>query len=409
MKKFLIAAGLGILVLLLGLVGLAFYNPTNPNNYSDLLVLQDEVTEGEDGFPLIEQAANALSPSDLADWWNISQEIETNSTKASKLLEDNAEALQWFKQSLVRPRIRIPGSSANNIFSSSFYQSLPDNSWFMLTQLSILNSRETFRSGSEIAAFESLLSLIEHGHKIQDAGGSLEDWSSGIYVKRCALTEWTNLIHKSSIGCENLNQFSSRLHFLEPNLTGFSNAAKRDFQLTRELIADLKAGKQFRDFDLPHGIVLLTRPPHLSRLINTVETEEQFAMAMRASLASVTEPFSKMSIHQVLKRPESELKLSIDLLKGNAPGKILTLFTLPDYKDYLSDSCKEKTGDLPATLESLIPDFLPSIPIDPFDGRPIRYSREKKLIYSVGEDLIDSGGKIGVDHERFDLVFPINF
>jgi hypothetical protein len=32
------------------------------------------------------------------------------------------------------------------------------------------------------------------------------------------------------------------------------------------------------------------------------------------------------------------------------------------------------------------------VPPDDFDGKPLRYSREKKCVYSVGEDLRDSGG-----------------
>jgi hypothetical protein len=47
---------------------------------------------------------------------------------------------------------------------------------------------------------------------------------------------------------------------------------------------------------------------------------------------------------------------------------------------------------LPASLADLVPDYLPDVPVDPFDGKPLRYSAEKRLIYSVGEDLKDSGG-----------------
>lgn len=45
----------------------------------------------------------------------------------------------------------------------------------------------------------------------------------------------------------------------------------------------------------------------------------------------------------------------------------------------------------PEQLADLVPDFLPSIPIDPFDGKPLRYRREGKewVIWSVGSDLKD--------------------
>jgi len=45
----------------------------------------------------------------------------------------------------------------------------------------------------------------------------------------------------------------------------------------------------------------------------------------------------------------------------------------------------------PEQLADLVPTFLPSVNIDPFDGKPLRYRREGKewVIWSVGSDLKD--------------------
>jgi hypothetical protein len=50
---------------------------------------------------------------------------------------------------------------------------------------------------------------------------------------------------------------------------------------------------------------------------------------------------------------------------------------------------------LPATLEELTPEFLPSVPIDCMDGQPLRYRPNADgtfLLYSVGENGVDDGG-----------------
>lgn len=49
----------------------------------------------------------------------------------------------------------------------------------------------------------------------------------------------------------------------------------------------------------------------------------------------------------------------------------------------------------PNQLDDLLPRYLSSVPIDPFDGQPLRYRRLKDgvLIHTVGEDLKDGGGK----------------
>jgi hypothetical protein len=52
------------------------------------------------------------------------------------------------------------------------------------------------------------------------------------------------------------------------------------------------------------------------------------------------------------------------------------------------------TGTVPDRLEQLVPRYLEQVPIDPFDGRRIRYRRADPgyILYSVMEDGEDNGG-----------------
>ena len=50
---------------------------------------------------------------------------------------------------------------------------------------------------------------------------------------------------------------------------------------------------------------------------------------------------------------------------------------------------------LPASLEDLVPEFIDTVPLDPFDGKPIRYLLRDTggyTLYIIGEDGIDQGG-----------------
>ncbi len=51
-------------------------------------------------------------------------------------------------------------------------------------------------------------------------------------------------------------------------------------------------------------------------------------------------------------------------------------------------------GQYPESLDALVPDILPEVPLDPFDGKPLRYVRsdERVAVYSVGTNLQDDGG-----------------
>ena len=53
------------------------------------------------------------------------------------------------------------------------------------------------------------------------------------------------------------------------------------------------------------------------------------------------------------------------------------------------------TGSLPVALAALAPQYLKEVPLDPFDGRPIRYTRQTPgyVLYSVGTDGQDNAGR----------------
>lgn len=61
---------------------------------------------------------------------------------------------------------------------------------------------------------------------------------------------------------------------------------------------------------------------------------------------------------------------------------------------------RKDTGAYPAALDETVAcGLLPDVPVDFFDGKPLRYSREQRLLWSVNENGVDDGGA-----ERKDLV-----
>ncbi len=60
-------------------------------------------------------------------------------------------------------------------------------------------------------------------------------------------------------------------------------------------------------------------------------------------------------------------------------------------------------GELPGAIDRLVPEFLTRIPRDPADGKPFRYSRAKKILYSAGQDGIDAGGSQKSDPAEAEL------
>jgi hypothetical protein len=52
-------------------------------------------------------------------------------------------------------------------------------------------------------------------------------------------------------------------------------------------------------------------------------------------------------------------------------------------------------GKLPDSLTEFVPEYLESIPLDPFDGKELRYRKlpQGYVVYSIGEDLSDDNGQ----------------
>ena len=47
---------------------------------------------------------------------------------------------------------------------------------------------------------------------------------------------------------------------------------------------------------------------------------------------------------------------------------------------------------LAVTLDALVPDFLPAVPIDPWSGKPLRYDPATGTVWSLGPNGVDEGG-----------------
>jgi hypothetical protein len=71
-----------------------------------------------------------------------------------------------------------------------------------------------------------------------------------------------------------------------------------------------------------------------------------------------------------------------------------------------------RTGRFPRDLAELVPDYLPAVPLDMYDGQPLRYrlTEDGARVYSIGSDG-DQGGRTDLERssgvEPFDHVFQL--
>ena len=58
------------------------------------------------------------------------------------------------------------------------------------------------------------------------------------------------------------------------------------------------------------------------------------------------------------------------------------------------ERCRLAEGRLPGSLKDLVPTYMPAVPLDPYDGRSLKYRKLKTgyVVYSIGYDMTDEGG-----------------
>ncbi len=89
------------------------------------------------------------------------------------------------------------------------------------------------------------------------------------------------------------------------------------------------------------------------------------------------------------------------LSNAGAQGEILTVRRDATLVMLALQAYRERNGTYPASLVELTPTFIPSVPLDRFDGAPLRYRlvAGQPLLYSVGVDGDDDQGRVPAGRE----------
>jgi len=245
----------------------------------------------------------------------------------------------------------------------------------------------------------------------------------GSAVKRISFKVIQDLASTTTLTTADLQIFLKSLSLYSANQSGLTNVIKCEYQIQVAGIEQMRTGTYpgSTNTELEKtALRLMSRP-----FFNEEKTKDICAKFARKKLLSIPQPRNKMPTNLI---PTLSRSLTKNLLSGNAMGNILVDMTFPSAEKFLARKCREnvglaatqiilalrchqmKSGVLPRSLNELVPQFLPSVPLDDFDGKPMRFSPEKRLIYSVGQDLIDSDGQEKDEKNKpLDIPFAIEF
>jgi hypothetical protein len=134
------------------------------------------------------------------------------------------------------------------------------------------------------------------------------------------------------------------------------------------------------------GVITNNRAAHLERMNQLIEAAKLTPAEQEERLKEITaamkgDPIlvrlftpAAMKIGEACRRGQAELRCSAAALAA--------------------ERYRQKHGRWPEELKDLVPEFLKAVPVDPFDGKPLRYRHDPAgvVVYSAGPDRKDDGG-----------------
>jgi len=341
---------------------------------------------------------------------------------ATDVLARNHVCLAWFEQSLQQQFVAPRGEAMGVEDRDPHLAALRT-----ISKLECLQTAKLFHDHKETEAFRLALNIIEFGHRIEGSGGDAMHYLVGAAIKAEGLSRIQQMTAGTTLPEPELIRIIRALDRFGPNGAGLTNTLKTEYEVESKLLASFAVGDW-------QGLGITNSPAQqiaisneFRRTFSPEKTRAEFAQTTRMLLGWVPEPFCNTRWPEFSKAKMIGTAWVQWAVQGrhNGVGDSMFAMQVPHLKRLFERKSQEavfvratqlllalkvyvrREGHLPVSLTALTPEFFRQVPTDDFDGKPIRYSPGKKLIYSVGPDLKDSGGqkRPGGDDVPFEIVF----
>lgn len=335
---------------------------------------------------------------------------------AQQLLSQNTQTIQYFHQAIKKTKYQNPEiENLSDINLDNFLSSININDWLDVARINAIQSLYILQQGKDKEALDEALNSLKLGQKIQDSQLTLIEYLVASKIKEIGLETIRKIISVSKLPTIELKQYIQKLNEFYENENNLITVLKVEYNIHTKLVDEILRKISEKDIKELQKIFKDKKIENFKFLLNNYhfkpnKTKLLFAEYTKSNINKINQSCEKININTKQSSPENFLNL---YLKENAIGKILYYIFATDLNDIITIRCEENllvgatqimiaikafkndNNNYPNSLDELVPNYLSFIPKDPFDGKSIKYSNTKKIIYSVGKDLIDSGGSTG--------------
>ncbi len=424
--KYMIPGFLGILVVMATVTFVSlnvFWGRDEPPfDDSDLWLSKVEINQEDNAFYYFQDIEEKIYiPSDKEErelFRDMANGKVWDSDFAKDLIDRNQEAFEYLDKALACPVYQQP--SLMNPEEISGYTIYPAHGSIReIARLTSIKSAYLLEQNKPEEAFNEAMKILEITFLLRTAPNpTIIDSLMSLGVNQVGLNRIKLILEEADFSSLTLKKYIDRLDNFKENKDWVENSLKREYiewvnSQEMSLQSDLPPFSEYAEPPLSERMLseknlakfYLYKPnktkrifaDNYQRMVRNAEQDyykdiEVFEYQRFCPDSVIKMPFTENLVGRVL------LDMSVVSLDGCFAKSCLDNFNLDAIQVLMALKAYQiDNGELPDSLEKLVPEYLSEVPKDPFDGQLIRFSLEKKIIYSVGQDLIDSGGSQGDD------------
>jgi hypothetical protein len=369
-------------------------------NLGELIPQRALVPAESNGYALLMQAAALLSFSN--DPPVLRRYTNWDDVAADGLLRANQSALEVERQAWQKPSLQV--EAVTNQAQEFPYLS----GWSRLGRLALLEAHRSFDLGRQQDGFDEVMQVMRLGQRIEGAEGAQIHYFVGRNLITLGAEYLRYFAAETTLPASNLVAVAKVLGDFEPNPVVLRNLLRTEYGLSANCFDELNTN--------PIGYIGIA--------FSADRSKRDLAVDLLQTMRALTNYYAPgVSLLPVV---NTNISIGRRLWRGNIVGAILNDMQAGDYRPMLTRKCRntvmvratrvvlalrafELEKHRPATsLAELVPDYLAAVPLDEFDGQPLRYSPSHQVVYSVGVCLVDGGGMDPTNNATGNILFPVH-
>ncbi len=354
-----------------------------------------------------------------------------NEAYAATVITDHAADITLFRQAAGKFRYQ------DQVFASPTTIDLDTeifpvySSYRQVAQVAALEAESRARNGDIQGGLDEAKDVVRFGHTMENGQGALITYLVASSIKQTGLTGLRHIALNTAITTAQAKETAQKLEDYRDSRDGQANAMKMEYVAYKNFLQkNSLLGPLLGSYSISvdsNGRTIQRN----SRLGNFLDYSglskfyyhpnqtwrykvEQMTDGVRNSEADCTIVDVNPPRTFPVQYPNATW-----IFKPNAIGKILASLGEVSLGGLSTKRCNEsvaisateatlgsraftaENGRLPASWSDIVPKYLDAVPKDPYNGQPLAYSADQKLVYSVGPDRKDLGGSpVSVDWQH---------